>query len=128
MELDHLTAKRRIAHKEWFAFERTIQPVLHTVQDRVISWHVDNLNVRQAWLNSGSVKDLWLKEVIRDSGSFSGLARDVRSVGASTAVQARFDIMQIMESANWKRLTTLQRHYFKPQSLVSLSNILNVTS
>ena len=64
-ELDPITAKRRISHKEWLAFERTIQPVLHTVQDGVITWHVDNLNVRQAWLNSGSVRDLWLcKKVV----------------------------------------------------------------
>ena len=55
-------------------------------------------------------------------------AGDVRSVGASTAVQARMDIKGIMEAANWQRLSTLQRYYFKPQSLQSLSNILNVTS
>ena len=70
----------------------------------------------------------WLKKVIVDTGSLSGTARDVRSVGASTAVQARMDIKGIMEAANWQRLSTLQRHYFKPQSLQSLSNILNVTS
>lgn len=64
-ELDNLTAKRRIAHKEWLAFDRTIRPALNTVQDMVISWHVDNTNVRQAWLNSGSVRDLWLcKKVV----------------------------------------------------------------
>jgi hypothetical protein len=62
-ELDSLTAQRRIAHKEWLAFDRTIRPNLSTLQDRVISWHVDNLNVRQAWLNSGSVKDLWVAVV-----------------------------------------------------------------
>ena len=70
----------------------------------------------------------WLKQVIVDTGSLSGTARDVRSVGASTAVQARIDIKGIMEAANWQRLSTLQRYYFKPQSLQSLSNILNVTS
>ena len=70
----------------------------------------------------------WLKQVILDAGSLSGTARDVRSVGASTAVQARMDIKGIMEAANWQRLVTLQRHYFKPQSLQSLSSILNVTS
>ena len=64
-ELDGSTAKRRIAHKEWLAFERTIRPVLSTVKDTVISWHVDNMNVRQAWLNSGSVRDSWLcKKVV----------------------------------------------------------------
>ena len=69
----------------------------------------------------------WLKEVIVDTGSLSGTARDVRSVGASTAVQANMDIKGIMAAANWGRLSTLQRHYFKPQNLSSLSNILNVT-
>ena len=35
------------------------------MQDKVITWHVDNMNVRQAWLNSGSVKDKWLcKKVV----------------------------------------------------------------
>ena len=65
----------------------------------------------------------WLKQVIVDTGSLSGTARDVRSVGASMAVQARMDIKGIMETANWQRLSTLQRHYFKPQSLQSLTNI-----
>ena len=66
--------------------------------------------------------------MIVDTGSLSGTARDVRSVGASTAVQAKMDIKGIMEAANWQRLSTLQRHYFKPQSLQLLTNILNVTS
>ena len=70
----------------------------------------------------------WLKQVIMYSGSLSGTARDVRSEGASTAVQARMDIRGIMEAANWQRLSALQRHYFKPQNLQSLSSILNVTS
>jgi hypothetical protein len=43
----------------------------------------------------------WLKEVITDSGSLSGTARDVRSVGATTAVQDKFDIKQIMEAAKY---------------------------
>ena len=70
----------------------------------------------------------WLKEVIVDAGSLSGTARDVRSVGASTAVQASMDIKRVMEAANWQRLSTLQRFYFKPQNLQPLSEILNVTS
>ena len=58
--LDPRTAQKTIAHKEWLAFDKTITPILSSVQDRVITWHVDNQNVRQAWLNSGSVKDRWL--------------------------------------------------------------------
>ena len=42
----------------------------------------------------------WLKEVTVDAGSLSGTARDVRSVGASTAVQASMDIKRVMEAAN----------------------------
>ena len=49
----------------------------------------------------------WVKQVITDSGSLSGTARDVRSVGASTAVQSRMDIRGIMEAANWQWLSTL---------------------
>ena len=56
----------------------------------------------------------WLKEVILDAGSMEDTARDVRCVWASTAVQARFDIKQIMEAANWQRLTMFQTHYYKP--------------
>ena len=63
--LDRDTARRKISHKDWIAFERTIRPLLSTLVDRVICWHVDNMNMRQAWLNSGSVKDVWLsREVV----------------------------------------------------------------
>ena len=68
----------------------------------------------------------WLVEVIRGSGALGGMAKEVRSVGASTAVQASLDMKQIMKAADWQRLTTLQRHYFKPQTIQSLSSILNV--
>ena len=70
----------------------------------------------------------WLKEVIVDTDSLSGTVRDVRPVGASTTVQANMDIKRVREAANWQQLSTLQRHYFKPQSLQSLTEILNVTS
>ena len=64
-ELDTDTAKLRIAHKEWLAFERTVLPALASLKGKVVTWHVDNMNVRQAWLNSGSVVDLWLcKKVV----------------------------------------------------------------
>ena len=43
--LDCNKAKQSIAHKEWMAFSRTILPNLETMK------HVDNMNVRQAWLN-----------------------------------------------------------------------------
>ena len=32
----------------------------------VVCWHVDNQNVKQAWLNSGTIRDVWLcKQVVR---------------------------------------------------------------
>ena len=92
-------------------------------------------SVKQFWITSRRpfkaistvTMSRWLQDVILDAG-LEGSARDVRSVGASTAIQTNMDIGKVMESANWTRLTTLQRHYFKPQCLSSLSGILNVTS
>ena len=64
--LDSNVAKKTIAHKEWLAFSKTVLPNLNVFRDRVIMWHVDNMNVRQAWLNSGSVRDRWLcREVVK---------------------------------------------------------------
>ena len=40
--LDPLTAQKTIAHKEWLAFDKTITPIISSVQDRVISWHVES--------------------------------------------------------------------------------------
>ena len=50
--LDSCTTKQTIAHKEWIAFSRTILRRLESLRKSVISWHVDNMNVRWAWLNS----------------------------------------------------------------------------
>ena len=69
----------------------------------------------------------WLRDVISDAGFQEGSARDVWSVGASVAIQSNLDIGRILEAANWQRLSTLQKHYFKPQPLKSLSGILNIT-
>ena len=68
----------------------------------------------------------WLAEVIREAGTSMGVAREVRSVGATVAVQANLDIKQILKAGNWQRLSTLQRHYFRPQGLPSLTNILRI--
>ena len=59
-ELDPRMKKVRIAHKEWLAFEKVVKDSLHELEDRVVTWHVDNMNVKQAWLNSGSAVDVWL--------------------------------------------------------------------
>ena len=59
-ELDPKMYKVRIAHKEWLAFEKTVMDSLHDLKNRVVTWHVDNMNVKQAWLNSGSAVDVWL--------------------------------------------------------------------
>ena len=64
--LDSKVARQTIAHKEWIAFSRTVLPNLDVLRNAVVSWHVDNMNVRQAWLNSGTIKDKWLcREVIK---------------------------------------------------------------
>ena len=68
----------------------------------------------------------WLKEVICSSGAIGGQARDVRSVGASTAAQAKLDLSRILNAGDWKRVETLRRHYFRPQELSAISNILKV--
>ena len=68
----------------------------------------------------------WLKEVICSSGAIDGQARDVRSVGASTAAQAKLDLSRILNAGDWKRVETLRRHYFRPQELSAISNILKV--
>lgn len=121
---------------EPFLKDPRLCPVYHLVRlERILS-KLRSKSEQRFWLSSKQPHQAittstmcgWLKEVILDSGSLSGTARDVRSVGATTAVQAKFDLRRIMEAANWQRLTTFQRHYFKPQSLRSLSSILNVTS
>ena len=45
----------------------------------------------------------WMKEVITASGYLDGMARDVLSVGAFTAVQGRLDMKKIMAAVNWRR-------------------------
>ena len=69
-----------------------------------------------------------LQDVIMNAGFQEGSARDVRSVGASVGVQNNLDIRKILEVANWQKLSTPQKHYFKPQLPQSLTGILNVTS
>ena len=111
-------------------------PVFHLVRlDRLLD-KVRQKDVTDFWLsakepnNPVSTQTLcrWLKKVILDSGSLSGSARDVRSVGSSTAAQAGMDIGRIMEAGDWRRLRTFQAHYFKPQRLQCISNILRVAS
>jgi hypothetical protein len=36
------------------------------------------------------------------------------------------DLGKILQAADWRRVSTFQRHYFKPQRLESLTNILKV--
>ena len=69
----------------------------------------------------------WLKKVIVDSGA-AGTARDVRSNGSSTAAQANLDLSRILQAGNWNRVSTFQRHYFRPQKIPALSSILKVSS
>ena len=50
---------------------------------------------------------LTMSRWLQDAGSPEGSARDVRSVGSSTAVQTNMDINKMMQAANWTRLTTM---------------------
>ena len=64
-ELDPGTAKQNISHKEWLAFKRVILSNSQELRGKVVTWHVDNTNIRFAWLKSGSVRDTWLcKKVV----------------------------------------------------------------
>ena len=65
-----------------------------------------------------------MKNVRDDINEVKNTARDVRSVGASTAIQASLDIEIILKAADWQRLSTVRKHYFKPQKLENLSVIL----
>ena len=65
-ELEPHWIQHSIAHKEWLAFEWTIQPALHRMKNKVVTWHVDNTNAKQAWLNIGTCVDQWLcKRVVQ---------------------------------------------------------------
>ena len=70
----------------------------------------------------------WLQDVIMNAGFQEELARDVCSVGAPVEVQSNLDIKKILEVANWQKLSTPQKHYFKPQLPQSMTGILYVTS
>ena len=59
-ELDKTTCGWRIAHKEWLAFEKMVKLHLSSLKGKVVCWHVNNTNVKQAWLNSGTKQDKWL--------------------------------------------------------------------
>ena len=110
-------------------------PVLHLInlERRLVKLRPQS--VKQFWITSRrpykaistATMSKWLQDVILEAG-LEGTARDVRSVGASTAIQTNMNLSRVMEAADWSRLTMLQRHYFKPQCLSSLSSILNVTS
>ena len=110
-------------------------PVLHLVNLEKRLATLRPQSVKQFWITSRKpfkaispvTMSKWLQSVILDAG-LQDSARDVRSVGASTAIQTNMDLGKVLEAADWSRLTTLQRHYFKPQCLSSLSGILNVIS
>ena len=109
-------------------------PVQHLLQLEGKLRHLRSDTVTRFWLSAKAphkpitvqTMSRWLKEVIKGAGSMTGMARDVRSVGATLAVQTNFDMKQILEAGNWQRLSTLQRYYFKPQPLNSLSSILRI--
>ena len=107
-------------------------PVYHLVRLEKIFKKLRSSSETSFWLSSKhphravkvSTMYRWLVEVIRGSGALSGKAGDVRSVGSSTAIQAGLDLRRVMKAADWQRVSTLQRHYFKPQKIEALSGIL----
>ena len=36
---------------KWMMFSRTIPPNLESLEDSIISWHVNSMSMRWAWLN-----------------------------------------------------------------------------
>ena len=119
---------------EPFLEDPQLCPVYHLVRLEKKLRGLRSESVKQFWISAKQPHDpvsprtmcRWLKQVITGSGALAGTARDIRSAGASTAVQASLDIARILKSADWQRVSTLKRHYFKPQKLESLSNILRV--
>ena len=119
-------------HIEPYNDDPALCPIFHMVRlDKKLE-KFRGKNETRFWLSSkkphspATVQTIckWLKSVIVDSGAVSGSVRDARSAGATTAAQAGIDLGRVMEAADWKRLSTFQRHYFKPQSLDNLSSIL----
>ena len=119
----------KLIHEDW-----QLYPVFHLgVLERKLSG-LRQVTVSSFWLSARAphhpitahTMSRWLAEVIRGAGTSMGVAREVRSVGATVAVQANLDIKQILKAGNWQRLSTLQRHYFRPQGLPSLTNILRI--
>ena len=107
---------------EPFQTNPSLCPVLHLVNLERRLAKLRPQSVKHFWITSKRpfkaispvTMSRWLQDVILDAGSPEGSARDVRSVGSSTAVQTNMDISKVMEAANWQRLTTMQRHCFKP--------------
>ena len=64
----------------------------------------------------------WLKEVLSLAGVVDAKARSVRSVGSSTAAQGSLDMKRILDAGDWSRTKTFQRHYFRPQTLETISD------
>ena len=119
---------------EPFTEEPTLCPVSHLVE---LDGRLRNLRQKSEdrfWISAKaphkavSTRTLseWLRFVIRKAGLKEGLPREVRSVGVSVAIQSNFDLKQVLAAGNWQRLSTVRRHYFRPQSLESLSQILRV--
>ena len=132
-ELHHISTPIEIKP---FSEDPQLCPVYHMVRLDKILDKVRPEGITDFWLSSRrphkpvSTQTIckWLKQVIVESGALSGSARDVRSVGSSTAAQAGLDIGRIMQAADWRRVKTFQSHYFKPQPIESISNILRVAN
>ena len=59
-EWDGREVKHTIAHKEWMAFEHMVRRNIAFLSGKLVTWHVDNQNAKLAYLNQGTVNDIWL--------------------------------------------------------------------
>ena len=57
-------SRMRISHKEWLALVWIVNPILNFLKNRFICRLRGNMNVHQARLSSGSIKDSWLSSDI----------------------------------------------------------------
>ena len=65
-EWDNQEVVHTIAHKEWMAFEYMVRRNLAFLSRKLVTWHVDNQNAKLAFLNQGTVHDVWLCRKVVD--------------------------------------------------------------
>ena len=66
----------------------------------------------------------WIEKVISQSGQ-SGSGGSVRSVSTTRAVSRGVPIQTVLEAADWARVSTFRRFYFKPAPLSFVDSVLH---